>query len=74
MTRKQMEELRQDMLDEARQDEIEECRLRRDYDYIMEKVFEDFELQDAYIQFEKASKFLAEYDWEMPPKALFEEI
>ena len=74
MTREEMEELRQDMLAEARQEEIEEHKLRTDFDYAVETIVSNFELQEAYEQFEKAAKVLTDYGWEMSPLDVFNEL
>ncbi len=74
MTHEQMEELRQDMLDEARQEEYIESRLRTDFDYAIERVNFDFELQDAYEKFKEAADMLREYGHEMSPLDVFKEM
>jgi len=74
MTQQEKDELRQEMLEEAREEEYTERLLRTDFNYIIEKVADDFELQEAYEKFKKAADMLSEYGWEMSPLDVFKEM
>ncbi len=68
------QEMKQDAYTQARQEEYEERQMRTDFDYAMETVASNFELQDAYDQFEKAAKMLSDYGHEMSPLDVFKEM
>jgi len=64
----------QDMLAEARREELEEHMLRTDFDYAIEKAFNNFELEEAYNKFKEASDWLSKYGHEMSPLDVFKEL
>ena len=63
--RELLEEMRQDMLREAYEDSMIEHKMRTDFDYFMEVLF-DAHSEDIYELKQSIIKDLDEYGWDIP--------